>query len=200
MMKVASVKSKRAAWRFRAWASSKSQGGAKAFVQCALLVISFTLLHPGCSSTVSGTDPGIPPVVAPPAAGGASSESLPTTAPEDSSNTAGPGIDGVGNDRPPPSIRSTVPPPVASSNGSGASAGGLGSVTKAPPEVDNCPAASPDMCTPVQTAEHLPGRVLPDVQMTVTQTITPDQIYATFQAACGRCHQGDARGGNGGWY
>jgi mono/diheme cytochrome c family protein len=40
----------------------------------------------------------------------------------------------------------------------------------------------------VQSAEHLPGRVLPAVQTSVTQTVSLQAIFEQFKTACGRCH------------
>ncbi|HKO94662.1 MAG TPA: hypothetical protein VJU61_26085, partial [Polyangiaceae bacterium] len=42
--------------------------------------------------------------------------------------------------------------------------------------------------SPIQTADALPGRVLPPVQTHLTETISLQRIFEQFDTACGRCH------------
>jgi len=42
--------------------------------------------------------------------------------------------------------------------------------------------------SPIQTADALPGRVLPPVQTRISETISLQRIFEQFDTACGRCH------------
>lgn len=75
--------------------------------------------------------------------------------------------------------------------GTGASAGGSGGR----PSVTSCAELyasideSETLCrSRVQSSELLPGRVLPPVQTSISQTVSLQTIFEQFKTACGRCH------------
>lgn len=66
-----------------------------------------------------------------------------------------------------------------------ASSGALGSAEKPARACGNLEA----VCrSPVATSEPLPGRALPAVQTVVSETVSLQRIFETFDTACGRCH------------
>jgi mono/diheme cytochrome c family protein len=93
----------------------------------------------------------------------------------DSLATSGAG--GAANGKPPPvtigvSGSESGPPPQAS--------------VDQPPS--SCEGVKIECRSPVETSEPLPGRVLPAVQTNVTETVSLQRIFESFDAACGRCH------------
>jgi mono/diheme cytochrome c family protein len=131
----------------------------------------------GCDNSVSGT---MDPMMAT-----GTLNPLPAGMGGDPSGADGNGAGGNGSDGGSSGVGGT---PVAS----GGSAGG------SPVEVNFCAQVS-SACEPVDTSEHLPGRVLPEIQTTVIETVRPQDIYDAFSAACGTCHRRDPSASNGGW-
>ncbi len=61
--------------------------------------------------------------------------------------------------------------------------GGAGSET-----LSSCVGVTASCRSPIRTADVLQGRLLPEVQTLVTETVSAQRIFDRFDTACGRCH------------